>query len=68
MSNLIHILYDIVMDINCRYLQLYIIMRLYYIIDIVFKLIIILKYNYNINLNTPYYNVNNEFHIASENF
>ena len=56
------------MDINCRYLQLYIIMRIYYIIDIVFKLIIIPKYNYNINLNTPYYNVNNEFHIASENF
>ena len=55
------------MNFNCRYLQLYIIMRIYYIINIVFKLIIILKYNYNINLNTPYYNhynnVNNEFHI-----
>ena len=34
-----------------------------YIIDIVFKLITNLKYNYKIELNTPNYNVNNEFHI-----
>ena len=40
-------------------------MSIYYIIDIVFKLIKNLKYNYNIKLNTPYYNVNNEFHIYS---
>ena len=50
------------MNFNCRYLRLYI-MRIYYIIDIVFKLITNMKYNYNIKLNTPYYNVNNEFHI-----